>query len=358
MSITQTITTLPAGPNAATDDDNTFQNKAEARVTAEVTMVTEFNTAIGQINATEAAINSVSSGGGVTLPYTFSTTTTDSDPGAGVLRLGSATQNTASTIRLDLAGSDGSDFTSTLDLIDDSTSTIKGYLTLQKASDGTKWLRFAVTAMASPSGYRNVTATCVGYSAANPFANGDSLIVKFTPTGDKGDTGANGGSITRLATLTPTAAANLDFLSTFSSTYDNYLVIGQGLVPSANDTLQLRAANAGTADTASNYVSSSNGSATGLTTGTQLNLSNSTVLSTGIGVSFILTVANANDATRIKQLASRSVSQAAATPTYNVLVQDGSYVKAAAISGLRLYWSSGSNFQAVGKIQVFGYNNT
>jgi hypothetical protein len=95
-----------------------------------------------------------------------------------------------------------------------------------------------------------------------------------------------------------------------------------------------------------------------LTTGTQLNLSNSTVLSTGIGVSFILTVANANDATRIKQLASRSVSQAAATPTYNVLVQDGSYVKAAAISGLRLYWSSGSNFQAVGKIQVFGYNNT
>jgi len=38
-------------------------------------------------------------GGAITIPYTFDTTTTDADPGAEKLRLGSATGNTAVVIR-------------------------------------------------------------------------------------------------------------------------------------------------------------------------------------------------------------------------------------------------------------------
>lgn len=51
MTITQTITALPAGPNPATDTRENFSTKAAARVLAEETLVTEINTWAGQANA-------------------------------------------------------------------------------------------------------------------------------------------------------------------------------------------------------------------------------------------------------------------------------------------------------------------
>lgn len=145
-----------------------------------------------QANALAATMDAVAGGGAVSLPYTFSSTTTDADPGAGYLRLDNATQNASTTIRADLSGSDASDLTGVLALLDDSTSVNKGYLKLQHATDATKWLVFAVVSVASPSGYRNITAICAASSATNPFTNGDSLLFDFTPTGDKGDKGDTG----------------------------------------------------------------------------------------------------------------------------------------------------------------------
>lgn len=145
-----------------------------------------------ELDALMAAMTAVAAGGAVSLQYVFSTTTTDADPGAGYLRLNQATQNTATVIRADLAGSDGSDLTGVLALLDDSTSTNKGYLTIRHATNATKWLTFSIASVATPSGYVNVTATCVASSAASPFANGDAILFDFTPTGDKGTTGAIG----------------------------------------------------------------------------------------------------------------------------------------------------------------------
>jgi len=124
--------------------------------------------------------------------YTFSTTTADVDPGNGALRLNQATQNTATVIRADLLDALGVDITSFLDTVDDSTSTVKGYITISKASDPSKWLYFSVTSLASPSGYKNITVAIVAYSGANPFANGDTLILSFVRNGDKGADGAAG----------------------------------------------------------------------------------------------------------------------------------------------------------------------
>ena len=149
-----------------------------------------------EVNAAIVAMNAIAAGGAVSLQYTFSTTTTDADPGAGTVRLSSATQNTATTIRADLAGSDGSDLTGVLALLDHSTSTNKGYITIRHSTTPTKWLVFSVASVASPSGYRNITASCVASSAASPFTNGDAVLLDFTPTGDKGDTGAPGTGVT------------------------------------------------------------------------------------------------------------------------------------------------------------------
>jgi hypothetical protein len=190
-AITQTLTPITDPPSIA--DPTNFEDEAEDLLTVGLpTFVGEMNVVIGQLNLLVAGLNAMATGGALSISYTFSTTTADADPGAGLLRLGSATQNTATVIRADLLDSAGADYTGALDLFDDSTSTTKGFIKLTKQNDATKWLLFAVTALASPSGYRNITASCVAYSAANPFANGDLIELEFTRNGDKGDTGEPG----------------------------------------------------------------------------------------------------------------------------------------------------------------------
>src|SRR5206468_1525125 len=110
-------------------------------------------------------------GGPVSIGYTFSTTTTDADPGSGYLRLGSATQNTATVVRASNTDSGGTGWASVLASFADSTNTVKGHVRLFKTTDPTKWLVFSVSAVASPTGYKNITVANVGSSAASPFTN-------------------------------------------------------------------------------------------------------------------------------------------------------------------------------------------
>lgn len=131
-------------------------------------------------------------GGAISIPYTFSTTTTDADPGNGLLRLGSATQNTATVIRADLLNSDGATVTAILDTFTTPTSTVKGFIRLVHRYDPTKWIDWSISAVASPTGYRNITVSVLASSAASPFANADPVLLAYDRTGDKGDTGATG----------------------------------------------------------------------------------------------------------------------------------------------------------------------
>lgn len=190
-----TIDALPEPSPVRTMDQIVFDAAWAAWVAAMPTM-------ISQQNASAAAMNSIAAGSAYAIPYTFSTTTTDSDPGMGILRLGSATQNTSVAIRLDLTGSDGSTWTDVIDTFDDSSSAVKGHIMLQKLGDATKWLLFSVSAVASPSGYRNITVAPVASSAASPFSNADSLILKFQRTGDVGSSG----TILRRTTSTTSSA--------------------------------------------------------------------------------------------------------------------------------------------------------
>jgi hypothetical protein len=200
------MTTITQSISAITPSDPTTMTRAQFSAAAPTTindivdMVTELNTFAAQANALAAGLNAIATGAALAIPLTFSTTTTDSDPGNGILRLDNATQNTATTVRTDLIGNDGSTWTDVIALFDDSTSTVKGFITLVDTDDATKWLVFSVASLATPGGYVNITVTCVASSAANPFADGASLALKFTRTGDKGDTGATGTGITAQAT--------------------------------------------------------------------------------------------------------------------------------------------------------------
>lgn len=143
----------------------------------------------GQRGAAGSAGTNGTAGGGVSIPYTFSTTTTDSDPGNGNLRLSNATQTSATVIRTDLLSSDGTDWSAILATLADSTNTIKGHIRLFKTSDPTKWLVFSVSSLASPSGYKNITVVNVAGSASSPFANSDAITLEFTRAGDVGASG-------------------------------------------------------------------------------------------------------------------------------------------------------------------------
>ena len=202
------ITPLTVEPNSVTNPSG-FSAEMD-------THLSELNPMISQMNAVAVSMGSVAAGG-TAIPYTFSTTTTDADPGAGILRLGSATQNAATVIRSDLVGSDGTTWTDLIDSFDDSTSTVKGQIILMNAADATKWLVFNLASIASPAGYRNITVTNVASSAASPFADGDSLLFKFTRTGDIGEAGPAGG----LAAGTPvasTSGTSIDFTGIPSGT--------------------------------------------------------------------------------------------------------------------------------------------
>ena len=162
-----------------------------------------------QAAATSAAASANLSNNAVAIAYTFSTTTTDSDPGNGTLRLDNATQNSATTIRADLQDSNGTSWSATLATFAASTSSNKGQIRLVKIGDSTKYLTFNVTALATPSGYDNISVTNIGSSTASPFANGDAIALIFSRTGDKGDTGATGAA----GTLGGTATSTVELLT-------------------------------------------------------------------------------------------------------------------------------------------------
>lgn len=195
-SITQVITSIAPAANPSTMTREVFSTTAAANVLGISAMTTELNTFATQVNTLTTSLNAIAAGTAIGIPYTFSTTTTDADPGAGYLRLDNATQNAATTIRADLSGNDASVWTAVLDTLDDSTSTLKGHVRLVKNGDATKWLIFTVSALASPSGYKNITVANVASSAASPFSNNDNIVFEFTRIGDKGDTGATGVGIT------------------------------------------------------------------------------------------------------------------------------------------------------------------
>lgn len=129
-------------------------------------------------------------GGGISIALTFSTTTTNSDPGNGVLRLDNATQSSATAIYIDLLDDYGTDWTAALDTLDASTNVSKGEIRLFKASDPSKWLLFTLDALVSQTGYRELTVTAIDASAASPLTNADDIMFTFSRTGDGASLGA------------------------------------------------------------------------------------------------------------------------------------------------------------------------
>lgn len=125
--------------------------------------------------------------GAIAIHYVFSTTTTDSDPGSGNLRLSDATQNAASSIYADVLDSSTNDWTGALDTMDESTNVTRGFLRLVKRDDLTKWILWKLTSVTTASGYRKLNVETVSSSSASPFSNSDAVVLHFTQSGNRSE---------------------------------------------------------------------------------------------------------------------------------------------------------------------------
>lgn len=124
--------------------------------------------------------------GAVAIQYTFSTTTTDSDPGAGTLRFNSSPQDGTTQAYIDLLDALGEDWTQALDDMDASSNPVRGYLRVVARDDATKWILFHLTGVTTATGYRKLELSVVDASDADPFSNGNVVFVHFSPAGDVG----------------------------------------------------------------------------------------------------------------------------------------------------------------------------
>jgi hypothetical protein len=177
-----------------------------------------------QENELAANMSAYAAGGAYAFPYVFDSSTADADPGVGKLRLSSATQNAATVMRLDLQAVGGADLTNVLADLRAVTSAVKGSIRVVKMTDPSKWLTFDVTAVALPTGYRNITMTwrATGGGQASPFANGDALMVFIDRNGDSGTVP---GTMELLATITVSSAvASISLPTVLGADHDWFLV--------------------------------------------------------------------------------------------------------------------------------------
>ena len=318
----------------------------------------EVNATWAAFNAALASVNAIAAGGAYALPYTFDSATADADPGAGKLRLSSATQNASTTMRLDVLANN-QDVSSILDKFDASTSTVKGSIRLVKLGDTSRWLTFDVTSRAAPTGYRNITVANTGGSAANPFIAGDAVMLFFQRNGDMGAQGAPAvsGSMFLLGSATvSTAVANIDFLNIFSSAYDKYIIDIQGVVPSGTDSLKFRLAFAGIVGTTGYFQSGD--TSTSVNTGISLTFNDQ--LTDSMGSNFVVEVRDVNNPANVIGIGVRGNYFRYAAGSDNAYVgtvtESGNRISAVA-SGFRLLWSGGRNFTK-GTIRVFGIKNS
>lgn len=123
----------------------------------------------------------------LTATYSFDTTTTDADPGAGKIRFNNATPASATEIYIDLTDTYTADLTSFIDSWGTTGSAGKrGILQLRRIDLNRPQIRmfFMITEVVNATGYRKLTVQHLGSDST--FSANDLVSIVFTPAGPDG----------------------------------------------------------------------------------------------------------------------------------------------------------------------------
>ncbi len=196
-----------------------------------------------EVNATLAALNALAAGGAYAFPFIYDGSTVDGRPGVGKLRLSNTIQTGSATLRMDIQIIGGVDISNVLADLRSVTSAVKGSVRLVKMTDPSKWAIFDVSAVALPTGYRNLSVVARASSGSNPFTNGDALLVYIDRNGDSGTVP---GATELLGTIpVPSGASVLNALNVFDTDHDWYFMHFMQVATAALSRIDVRLAVAG-----------------------------------------------------------------------------------------------------------------
>jgi len=132
--------------------------------------------------------------GGAPFDYYYSTNTASSDPTSGYLKFNNTNLTLATILYINEVDHESIDAHGYLELIDDSTSVIKGtFMITDELTPSNSPVYFSITGTQTyTSPYYAVPVTWL--SGATSLANNLDVLITFTRTGDKGDTGLTGAS--------------------------------------------------------------------------------------------------------------------------------------------------------------------
>jgi hypothetical protein len=125
--------------------------------------------------------------GGDSAQFTYSTTTTDSDPGAGVVRFNNSTIGSATIAYIDDLDAAGTDVSAWVQSFDDvaGNATNRGRIRVSKSNTLDTWHVFKVSgAVTDASGYSKVALTYI--DGAGTLANNDKVFISFVASGEDG----------------------------------------------------------------------------------------------------------------------------------------------------------------------------
>jgi hypothetical protein len=125
--------------------------------------------------------------GGDTTQFTYSTTTTDSDPGSGIIRFNNTTLASATIAYVDDLDALGTDASAWLQSFDDVTgnATNRGRIRIHKAGTLAIWAVYKVNAaVTNASGYTKIPLVYI--DGAGSFTDEDSIYLSFTASGEDG----------------------------------------------------------------------------------------------------------------------------------------------------------------------------
>ena len=125
--------------------------------------------------------------GGDSALFKYSTTTTDADPGSGVVRFNHATFSSVTELYIDDEDFNGTDVSSWVQSFDDvsGNDTNRGRIRIQNAGTLTTYITFKVTgAVTDATGYTKVTVSHIASSGT--LSNNDKVFISFVASGEDG----------------------------------------------------------------------------------------------------------------------------------------------------------------------------
>ena len=125
--------------------------------------------------------------GGDSAQFTYSTTTTDSDPGSGYIRFNNATLSSATIAYVDDLEANGTDVSAWLQSFDDVTgnATNRGRIRLSKSNSLDVWHVWKISgAVTDASGYTKLALTYI--DGAGSLSADDKVFLSFSASGEDG----------------------------------------------------------------------------------------------------------------------------------------------------------------------------